>query len=120
VTIPAKYTLTEAHWIISDMTYALRGLSKHTLGEAFGADAGACWCDPFYRGDGTAEPVWPGHTETCAWIRALPGVLLNVEKADGPDEGFRRILDVVTGWTRPMTDAEKLDAVKGIATEMTE
>jgi len=112
VTIEAKYTLTEAHWIISDMTYALRGLSKNTLGEDFGADAGPCWCDPFYRG-----LKWPGHMETCAWIRALPGVLLNAEESDGPDEAFRRILDVVEGWTRKMDDEEKLKAVAEIATE---
>jgi len=43
----------------------LRGLAKHTLGEAFGADAGLCWCDPFYR-----EEEWPGHDERCSAVRA--------------------------------------------------
>ena len=44
----------------------LREHAKHELGEKFGADAGDCWCDPFYRGE-----KWPGHDELCTRIRAL-------------------------------------------------
>lgn len=52
-----------------DLLYALKGLAKHELGEAFGDDAGLCWCDPFFdRG-----PEWPGHDEACSWIRGLVG-----------------------------------------------
>lgn len=49
-----------------DLIYAIKGLAKHELGEAFGEDAGLCWCDPFYRGT-----EWPGHDVQCSWIRGL-------------------------------------------------
>ena len=54
---------------LADTRRALENFAKHELGEAFGADAGPCWCDPFYRGE-----KWPGHDEACQKARrALAG-----------------------------------------------
>jgi hypothetical protein len=52
--------------------------------------------------------------ESLSTARPTPSAASTEERIEELEEAIRNMLDVVVGWTRPMTDGEKFRAIRAI------
>lgn len=53
--------------------------------------------------------------EACRWALGSQKQDSPVDPEDDLEERLLTILDICVGWTRPLTDAEKVEHIKGVA-----